>query len=41
MDRAHVEKDAEGQILVDTSRLFQKPKGETGHFDDQGAYIPL
>lgn len=41
MDRAHVERDAEGQIVVDTSRLFQKPKGEIGHFDDQGAYIPL
>ncbi len=41
MDRAHVELDAEGQIVVDTSRLFQKPKGEVGHFDDQGAYIPL
>ena len=41
MDRAHVELDAEGQIVVDTSRLFQKPKGEVGHFDDPGAYIPL
>lgn len=41
MDRAHVELDAEGQITVDTSRLFQKPKGEVGHFDDPGAYIPL
>ncbi len=41
MDRAHVELDAEGQIVVDVSRLFQKPKGEVGHFDDPGAYIPL
>jgi cytochrome b6-f complex iron-sulfur subunit len=41
MDRAHVELDAEGQIVVDTSRLFQRPKGEVGHFDDPGAYIPL
>ena len=41
MDRAHVELDAEGQIVVDTSRLFQKPKGELGHFDDPGAFIPL
>jgi cytochrome b6-f complex iron-sulfur subunit len=41
MDRAHVELDAEGQIVVDTSRLFQKPKGEVGHFDEPGAYIPL
>src|SRR5256714_12354719 len=41
MDRAHVELDAEGQIVVDISRLFQKPKGELGHFDDPGAFIPL
>jgi cytochrome b6-f complex iron-sulfur subunit len=41
MDRAHVELDAEGQIVVDVSRLFQKPKGEVGHFDDPGAFIPL
>ena len=41
MDRAHVELDPEGQIVVDVSRLFQKPKGETGHFDDPGAFIPL
>ena len=41
MDRAHVELDPEGQIVVDISRLFQKPKGETGHFDDPGASIPL
>lgn len=41
MDRAHVELDAEGQIVVDTSRLFQKPKGELGHFDDPGAFISL
>src|ERR1700686_1891113 len=41
MDRAHVELDPEGQIVVDVSRLFQKPKGEVGHFDDPGAYIPL
>src|SRR5256714_13284878 len=41
MDRAHVELDAEGQIVVDISRLFQKPKGEFGHFDDPGAFIPL
>ena len=41
MDRAHVELDPEGQIMVDVSRLFQKPKGEIGHFDDPGAFIPL
>jgi cytochrome b6-f complex iron-sulfur subunit len=41
MDRAHVELDAEGQIIVDTNRLYKKPKGETGEFDDPGAYLPL
>ena len=41
MDRAHVELDPEGQIVVDISRLFQKPKGEAGHFDEPGAFIPL
>ncbi len=39
MDRAYVQLDAEGQVVVDTSRLFQKPKGEVGHFDDPGAFI--
>lgn len=43
MDRAHVEIDPEGQIVVDTNRLFKWPKGERNEFDDQdrGAFIPL
>lgn len=47
MDRAHVELDAEGQIVVDLARLYQWPKGETSHFDDKdsggagGSYIPM
>ncbi len=41
MDRAHVELDAEGQILVDISRLYKWPKGEKNEFNDPGAYIPL
>jgi cytochrome b6-f complex iron-sulfur subunit len=41
MDRAHVELDAEGQILVDVSRLFKWPKGERNEFNDPGAFIPL
>ena len=41
MDRAYVELDAEGQILVDISRLYDWPKGEKGKFDDKDAYIPL
>lgn len=41
MDRAHVELDAEGQIVVDTNRLYERPKGGTDEFDDTGAYISL
>src|SRR5438874_2887460 len=39
MDRAHVEIDPEGQILVDLSRKFQWPKGERSQFNDPGAII--
>jgi cytochrome b6-f complex iron-sulfur subunit len=41
MDRAHVELDAEGQIVVDIARLYSWPKGEPSKFDEPGAYIPL
>lgn len=43
MDRSHVELDAEGQIVVDTSRLFtwDKAKGGRDQFKDPGAFIPL
>src|ERR1700736_6557076 len=41
MDRAHVELDAEGQIVVDVGRLYRWPKGERNEFNDPGAYIPL
>jgi cytochrome b6-f complex iron-sulfur subunit len=41
MDRAHIELDATGQIIVDTSRLFQWPKGGQDHFNDPGAFIPV
>jgi len=41
MDRAHVELDAEGQIVVDISKLYKWPKGERNEFEDPGAYIPL
>lgn len=41
MDRAHVEVDAEGQIIVDTSKLYSWPKGGTDHFNDPGAFIPV
>jgi cytochrome b6-f complex iron-sulfur subunit len=39
MDRAKVTLDAEGQIQVDTGKLFSWPKGETSHFDDKDAFI--
>ncbi len=40
MDRAHVELDAEGQILVDTSRLYQCPPGGKCEFDtDPSSYL--
>jgi cytochrome b6-f complex iron-sulfur subunit len=38
LDRAHVELDAEGQIVVDTSRLYDQPKGG---FSAPGAMIRL
>ncbi|HZS47000.1 MAG TPA: Rieske 2Fe-2S domain-containing protein [Blastocatellia bacterium] len=41
MDRAHVELDPSGQILVDTSRLFKWPKGEKDEFNDPGAFIQV
>jgi cytochrome b6-f complex iron-sulfur subunit len=41
MDRAKVTLDAEGQVVVDTGKLFEWPKGEVGHFNDPDAYIPL
>ena len=39
MDRAHVELDPEGQIVVDLSRLYRWPKGEPSQFGDPGAII--
>ncbi len=41
MDRAHVELDAEGQIVVDIGKLYKWPKGDRNEFNDPGAYIPL
>ena len=36
MDRAHVELDAQGRIVVDSGTLFQEPK-----FDARDSYIPV
>lgn len=41
MDRAHVELGPDGEIIVDTSRLYQWPKGQPSHFDDPGSYLPV
>ena len=39
MDRAKVELDAEGQIVVDIGTLYTWPKGEPTEFDEEGAFI--
>jgi cytochrome b6-f complex iron-sulfur subunit len=41
MDRARIELDPTGQIVVDTSRLYTWPKGQTSHFDDPGAFLSV
>jgi cytochrome b6-f complex iron-sulfur subunit len=41
MDRAHVERSPDGQILVDVSRLYQWPKGQPSQFNDEGAYLSV
>jgi cytochrome b6-f complex iron-sulfur subunit len=39
MDRANVELDPEGRIVVDLSRLYKWPKGERSQFNDPGAIL--
>jgi cytochrome b6-f complex iron-sulfur subunit len=39
MDRAEVNLDAEGQIVVNVGKLYEWQKGTEGHFDDEGAFI--
>ena len=41
MDRAFVEIDSDGQIVVDLARDFRWPKGERSQFGDSGAIIRL
>lgn len=41
MDRAHIELAPDGQIVVDTSRLYQWPKGQTSHFSDSGSFLSV
>ena len=40
MDRAKVELAPDGQILVDTSKLYSWPKGQPTRFNDPGAFLP-
>ena len=35
-----VELAPDGQIIVDTSRLYQWPKGQPSKFNDPGAFLP-
>jgi cytochrome b6-f complex iron-sulfur subunit len=39
MDRAEVKLDAEGQVVVNTGKLYDWPKGTKGRFDEDGSYI--
>jgi cytochrome b6-f complex iron-sulfur subunit len=39
MDRAHVELDPEGQIMVDLSHVYRWPKGEPSEFGADGAIL--
>jgi cytochrome b6-f complex iron-sulfur subunit len=41
MDRAYIELDPSGQIVVDTSRLYEWPKGERTEFNDDGAFLQV
>ena len=41
LDRAKVELDAEGQIVVDTSVLYEWPKGMRSEFRDPGSFLQL
>src|SRR5260370_1699908 len=40
MDRAFVQLAPDGEIVVDTSRLFQSPKGQPSTFKATEAYVP-
>lgn len=41
MDRAHVELDADGQIVVDLSRVYKCPPGAPCEFREDGSYLPV
>ncbi|MBI4465913.1 MAG: Rieske 2Fe-2S domain-containing protein [Acidobacteria bacterium] len=39
MDRAHVEVGAQGQIVVDLTKLYMRERGKRDQFDDPGAFL--
>ncbi|PYS85547.1 MAG: hypothetical protein DMF67_00945 [Acidobacteria bacterium] len=41
MDRAEVHLDAEGQVVVNTGKLYDWQKGGTNHFNDDGSFIRI
>jgi cytochrome b6-f complex iron-sulfur subunit len=41
LDRVHIELKGDGQIVLDTNRLYRWPSDARSEFDDPGAYIPL
>jgi len=41
MDRAYVELDAEGQVVVDTSRLYACPPGGACAFESEDSFLTI
>jgi hypothetical protein len=41
MDRPHLELDTDGQIVVDTSRLYTCPPGAECEFNQPGAFLSV
>ena len=41
MDRARVQLDTEGQIVVDVSQLYHCPPGHECEFEEEGSFIPV
>ncbi len=41
LDRAKIELDPQGRIVVDTAILFREEKGQQTQFDDAGSYVQV
>ncbi len=41
LDRAQVELNREGEVVVNAAKLYEWPKGGRSEFDDAGAYVSL